>query len=72
MPPIPSQGGGLPAGSRLSAHHAKGIVDVTAGDTADPSEGSTGFPATVGYDQATGVGTIDAARFVTDLLLRHP
>ncbi|HEX3779857.1 MAG TPA: S53 family peptidase [Pseudonocardiaceae bacterium] len=57
---------------QLYAQHAKGIVDVTVGDTADPSEGSTGFPATPGYDQATGVGTIDAAKFVADLLLRHP
>ncbi len=56
----------------LYAQHAKGIVDVTVGDTADPAAGSTGFPATPGYDQATGVGTIDAAKLVFDLLLRHP
>jgi subtilase family serine protease len=57
---------------QLYAQHSKGIVDVTVGDTADPSAGSTGFPATPGYDQATGVGTIDAARFVADLVLRSP
>lgn len=57
---------------QLYAQHAPGIVDVTVGDTADPSEGNAGFPATPGYDQATGVGTVDAAKFVFDLLIRYP
>jgi hypothetical protein len=56
----------------LYAQHAGGIVDVTTGNTADPTEGATGFPATRGYDQATGVGTVDAAKLVFDLLVRYP
>ncbi|MFI9385689.1 S8 family serine peptidase [Kutzneria sp. NPDC052558] len=42
--------------------HAQGIVDVTAGQT-----GANGYPAVPGYDHATGVGTLDAARFVAGL-----
>jgi subtilase family serine protease len=51
----------------LAAHGAEGIVDVTVGDTADASTGATGFPATPGYDQATGLGTVDAAALVREL-----
>jgi len=40
-------------------------VSVTSGDNS--FGGVTGFNATVGYDQATGWGTIDAAKFVPAL-----
>jgi subtilase family serine protease len=40
----------------------RGIVDVTTGQT-----GAAGYPAVPGYDQATGLGTLDAAWFVADL-----
>ena len=49
----------------LNALHASGIVDVTSGDNS--FAGVTGYPALKGYDLATGVGTIDAARFVPAL-----
>jgi subtilase family serine protease len=42
-----------------------GIVDVTSGDNS--FAGVTGFPATAGYDLASGWGTIDAATFVPAL-----
>jgi subtilase family serine protease len=57
----------------LAAHHAPGIVDVTAGDnTVTFTQGGQtftvpGFPAVRGYDMSTGVGTVDAARLVTEL-----
>lgn len=47
---------------RLSAQHARGLVDVTTGQT-----GTAGYPAVPGYDHATGVGTLDVARFVSEL-----
>ncbi|MGF1427168.1 S53 family peptidase [Kitasatospora sp. LaBMicrA B282] len=46
----------------LYGAHAKGIVDVTTGST-----GASGYTAGPGYDQATGVGTVDAARLVREL-----
>jgi subtilase family serine protease len=42
-----------------------GLVDVTSGDNS--FGGVTGFPATPGYDLATGWGTIDANMFVPAL-----
>ena len=42
-----------------------GIVDVTTGD--NTFDGVTGYSATPGYDLASGLGTIDAARFVPAL-----
>jgi subtilase family serine protease len=42
-----------------------GLVDVTTGD--NTFGGVTGYPATTGYDLASGLGTIDAARFVPAL-----
>jgi subtilase family serine protease len=42
-----------------------GIVDVTSGDNS--FGGVTGYPATKGYDLASGWGTIDAAKFVPAL-----
>ena len=58
---------------RLYAEHARGLVDITVGNTADPAATpeSTGFDAVPGYDQATGVGTVDAAKFVADLVRPH-
>jgi len=63
-----------PAIYRLLAHHAAGIVDVTRGTNTVtfPQGGSThtvkGFAAHRGYDLASGVGTIDAAKFVPELV----
>jgi subtilase family serine protease len=63
-----------PAIYRLLAHHAAGIVDVTQGNNTVtfPQGGSThtvkGFAAHRGYDLASGVGTIDAAKFVPELV----
>ena len=42
-----------------------GLVDVTVGDNS--FEGVTGYPATSGYDLATGWGTVDVAKFVKAL-----
>lgn len=49
----------------LNRHHASGIVDVTSGDIS--FGGVTGPAAAPGYDMASGVGTVDAARFVPQL-----
>ncbi|MEV6010991.1 S53 family peptidase [Streptomyces sp. NPDC051976] len=43
-----------------------GIVDVADG-TNNSYDGVTGYTAVKGYDMATGVGTLDAARFVPAL-----
>ncbi|MFC4031983.1 S8 family serine peptidase [Streptomyces polygonati] len=43
-----------------------GIVDVQDG-TDNSYDGVTGYPAVKGYDMATGVGSLDAARFVPAL-----
>ncbi|MFJ9904459.1 S8 family serine peptidase [Streptomyces sp. NPDC101152] len=52
----------------LYAHHAKsnGIVDVNDG-TDNSYQGVTGYKAVNGYDLASGVGTVDALRFVPAL-----
>ncbi|MEU1272522.1 S53 family peptidase [Streptomyces sp. NPDC005799] len=52
----------------LSAHHAgrNGVVDVNDG-TDNSYQGVTGYKAVNGYDLATGVGTVDALRFVPAL-----
>ena len=47
-----------------------GLVDITEGDTTIGEK--VGFRATVGYDLATGWGTVDAARFVPALAHLHP
>jgi subtilase family serine protease len=46
-----------------------GIVDVNDG-TNNTYDGVEGYTAVKGYDMATGVGTVDAARFVPYLALR--
>jgi subtilase family serine protease len=62
-----------PALYQLEAAHAPGIVDVTRGGNsmAFVQHGTTfnvrGYRAGLGYDLVTGVGTIDAARFVPEL-----
>jgi subtilase family serine protease len=43
-----------------------GVVDVKDG-TDNTYDGVTGYTAVPGYDMATGVGTLDAARFVPAL-----
>jgi subtilase family serine protease len=42
-----------------------GLVDVVGGDNS--FGGVTGYPVTTGYDLATGLGTIDASKFVPAL-----
>lgn len=59
----------------LSAVHASGLVDVTQGNNSvwyiTPTTGSrvtvTGYTAGRGYDLASGVGTVTAAKFVPQL-----
>ncbi|MEV8565566.1 S53 family peptidase [Streptomyces sp. NPDC051322] len=50
----------------LVHRRSSGIVDVNDG-TDNSYQGVTGYPAVNGYDMATGVGTVDAARFVPAL-----
>jgi subtilase family serine protease len=62
-----------PALYRLSAEHARGIVDITSGNnTVSFSQGGHehtvhGFSAQPGYDLASGVGTVNALYFVHEL-----
>jgi subtilase family serine protease len=62
-----------PALYALSSSRAPGIVDVTKGNNtvSFPQDGKIdtvrGFAATRGYDLASGVGTVDAAKFVPEL-----
>jgi subtilase family serine protease len=62
-----------PALYRLEQKHAPGLVDVTKGsNTVSFTQGGKtitikGYRARPGYDLVTGVGTIDAARFVPEL-----
>jgi subtilase family serine protease len=59
----------------MLANHASGLVDVTSGDnTVSFTQGSPaqtftvkGYSAGTGYDLMTGVGTLDAAKFVPEL-----
>ena len=63
---------------QLSAQHAPGIVDVVGGNnTVSFRQGGklhtvAGFSAAPGYDLASGVGTVNAARFVFELACRPP
>ncbi|HEX5405827.1 MAG TPA: S53 family peptidase [Pseudonocardiaceae bacterium] len=58
----------------MSESHVPGLVDVTSGDnTVSFTQGGkkhtvVGFPARHGYDLASGVGTVDAAQFVPELV----
>ena len=62
-----------PALYKMAASDAPGIVDILTGDNSFrfPSNGKSyvvqGFHAQSGYDLISGVGTIDAARFVPEL-----
>jgi subtilase family serine protease len=62
-----------PALYQLERQHAPGIVDVTQGNntvsfTLNGAPVTVeGYPAKPGYDLVTGVGTVDAARFVPEL-----
>jgi subtilase family serine protease len=55
---------------QLAARHDPGIVDVLGPSNTFRRDGTTvrGFPAGPGYDLVTGLGTIDAAKFVPDLV----
>ncbi|MEV5958976.1 S53 family peptidase [Streptomyces sp. NPDC051987] len=57
----------------LYSAHSKltGIVDVNDG-TNNSYQGVTGYKAVNGYDLATGVGTVDALRFVPALAKQKP
>jgi hypothetical protein len=58
----------------MEAAGAPGLVDVTAGTNTVtfPQSGAThtvnGFAARDGYDLSTGVGTVNAALFVPELV----
>jgi subtilase family serine protease len=54
-----------PALYRLARRPGGGIVDVTVGDNS--YGGVSGYSAARGYDLASGLGTVDAARFVPAL-----
>ena len=62
-----------PALYKMAASHSPGIVDILHGANSFKfsSHGKIyvvrGFPAQRGYDLVSGVGTIDAARFVPEL-----
>ena len=61
-----------PALYAMSAAHAPGLVDVTAGNNSvsflQPNLVTVkGYAAGPGYDLASGVGTVDAAQFVPEL-----
>jgi subtilase family serine protease len=62
-----------PALYAMSQAGALGIVDVTSGNNTvtftqkDRVHTVVGFPALPGYDLASGVGTVDAARFIPEL-----
>jgi subtilase family serine protease len=61
-----------PALYAMSAAHAPGLVDVTAGNNSvsflQPNLITVkGYAAGPGYDLASGVGTVDAAQFVPEL-----
>ena len=55
---------------RLAAQHDPGIIDVQGPGNTFRHGGLEvrGFPAGPGYDLVTGLGTIDAAKFVPDLV----
>jgi subtilase family serine protease len=65
-----------PALYAMEAAHAKGIVDILAGNnTATFTQGGkqytvVGFSARKGYDLVSGIGTVNAAYFVPELAKR--
>jgi len=62
-----------PALYALAARHAAGLLDVRTGDTTvrirhrGRLRTVRGYRARRGYDLATGLGTVDAARLVAEL-----
>jgi subtilase family serine protease len=50
-----------------SIPYGGGLVDVTQGDNDPGIPGAPGYDATPGYDLASGLGTVDATRFVPTL-----
>jgi subtilase family serine protease len=50
----------------MNSAHAKGIVDVVSGNNS--FNGVTGYTAGAGYDMASGIGTVNAANFVPELV----
>jgi hypothetical protein len=50
----------------MESASAPGIVDITSGNNS--YDGITGYTADPGYDMASGVGTVDAASFVPELV----
>ncbi len=64
-----------PALYLMSALHLPGLVDVTSGNnTVTFTQGGIehtvrGFTARRGYDLASGLGTVNAAKFVPELAL---
>ena len=73
---LADQAAGRPLGQvnpllyRLAAQHDPGIVDVQGPGNTFRYRGVTvkGFPAGPGYDLVTGLGTIDVAKLVPDLV----
>jgi subtilase family serine protease len=55
-----------PALYAMESASAPGIVDITSGNNS--YDGITGYTADPGYDMASGVGTVDAASFVPELV----
>jgi hypothetical protein len=51
---------------QLRKRKGSGVVDVSDG-TDNSYQGVSGYKAVRGYDMATGVGTVDALRFVAAL-----
>ena len=66
-----------PAIYALSASHAAGIVDITKGNNTvswvagKKLQTVNGYRALKGYDMASGVGTVNAAKFVPELVWRN-
>lgn len=50
------------------ARYASDFFDVTLGNNTEPGSGVPGYPATVGWDPVTGLGTPNAANLVPDLV----
>lgn len=50
----------------METAQATGIVDVTSGNNS--FNGVTGYTAVPGYDMASGIGTVDGAHFVPELV----
>ncbi len=50
---------------KVAGQTRSGVVDVTSGNNS--FDGVTGYPAKKGYDLASGLGTVNAATFVSAL-----